>query len=93
MGEFWLWQPAEHVILREFCYPEGPIAVRFSHSNFGLVVQSLDDAAGELLLGPEVVEQQLPVRAYGSGEQLYWLNPRSHRARAPSVQEFGGPCR
>ena len=35
VGEFWLRQPAEHVMQGEFCYPEGPVAVRFSHSDFG----------------------------------------------------------
>lgn len=41
-----------------------------SQCDFGLVVQAPDDAAGELLLGPEVVEQQLSVRVHGGGELL-----------------------
>ena len=51
VGQFWLREPAEHVIQTEFGDPERPIAVRFSQSDFGFVVQTLDDAAGELLLG------------------------------------------
>jgi len=62
MGEFWLRKLAKHVIQGKFSDSERPVAVRFSQCDFGLVVQALDDAAGELLLGLEVVEQQLPVR-------------------------------
>jgi hypothetical protein len=32
--------------------------VGFSHGDVGLVIQTLDDAAGKLLLRPEVVEDQ-----------------------------------
>ena len=59
VGEFWLREPAEHVMQRDFGDPERPIAVRSSQCDFGFVVQTLDDAAGELLFGSEVVEQQL----------------------------------
>ena len=37
---------------------EGAEPVRFSHSDFGFVVQTLDDAAGKQLLSPEVVEDR-----------------------------------
>ena len=35
--------------------------VGFSHSDFGLVVQALDDAAGKQFLSAEVIEDQLAV--------------------------------
>jgi hypothetical protein len=41
------------VIEGEFQNAEGAEAVGFSHGEFGLVVQALNDAAGDLLLGPE----------------------------------------
>ena len=42
---------------------EGSEAVGFSHSEFGLVVEALNDATGELLFGMEVVQNEHPVRA------------------------------
>src|SRR5208283_5420238 len=42
---------------------EGAETVRFSHGQFGLVVQTLHHAAGELLLGAEIVQDQPAVRA------------------------------
>ena len=42
---------------------EGAEPIGFSHGQFGLVVEPLDDAAGELLPGAEVVQDQRTVRA------------------------------
>src|SRR5271165_4093345 len=42
---------------------EGAETVRFSHGQFGLVVQTLHHAAGELLFGAEIVQDQPAVRA------------------------------
>ena len=52
VGEFWLEKPAKHAIQGEFSDAERPVAIGFSQSDFGLVVQALDDAAGELIFGP-----------------------------------------
>jgi len=93
VGDFWLGKPAEHVIQREFGDPERPIAVRCSQCDFGFVVQTLDDAAGELLFGSEVVEQQLPVRAHGAGKLLHRIDARAHRSLAPGIEELFGPGR
>ena len=41
---------------------EGAEAVGFSHGQFGLVVETLDHAAGELLSGAEVVQDQRTMR-------------------------------
>ena len=41
---------------------EGSEAVGFSHSEFGLVVEALNDAAGELLFGMEIVQDERSVR-------------------------------
>lgn len=49
------------MIEREFERSEGSEAVGFSDRDFGLVVQTLDAAAGEQLLSSEVVEDQLAV--------------------------------
>src|SRR5450631_3988615 len=74
VGELRLWKLAKDVIQGEFGHAEGPVAVGFSHSDFDFVVQSLDDAAGELLLGTEVVQQQFSVGAHRSSEFLQRLD-------------------
>ena len=48
---------------RDFASFVGAETVRFSERHFDLVVQALNDTAGNGLLGPEVVEQNLPMLA------------------------------
>jgi hypothetical protein len=47
------------MIQRNFRDPEGAEAIRFSHGQFGLVVQALNYAAREPPLGSEIIEEQL----------------------------------
>jgi hypothetical protein len=54
------------VIEGEFEAAVGPKAVGFSHSDFGLIVQALYNAAGKVLLSTEVVEDQFAMFAYGA---------------------------
>lgn len=79
------------MIERDFCDAERPEAVRFSHGDFGFVVQSLDDAARERLAGAKIVEQQFAVRANRANEFLHRFNARTHDFTCPLVEEFGGP--
>ena len=65
---------AKCMIERDFRGSEGSEAVRFSHGDFGFVVQPLDDAAGELFSCTEVVEDQFAVCAYRAGELLHRLD-------------------
>ena len=58
----------------EFSDSEGAKALGFSQGHFDFVVQALDDATGELLFRPEVVEDQLAVAAQGLGHLLHRLN-------------------
>ena len=67
MGEFWLRQLAKRVIKGQFECPVGAKAVGFSQGDFRLVVQALHDPAGTQFLRPEIVEDQFPVLAQGSG--------------------------
>lgn len=76
----------------EFGDAEGAEAVRFPHSDFCFVVESLDYAAGELLASAEVVEDEFAVGAQGSGDFLHRFDPRAHHLAAPMIQEFGCPC-
>jgi hypothetical protein len=63
VGEFGLGQLAKRVIEREFGDSEGSKPVRFSHSDFGLVVQPLDYATGEFSPGVEMVEDEFAASA------------------------------
>src|SRR5215470_5623536 len=67
--------------------------IGFSHSDFGLVVQAFDDAAGNQLLRPEVVEDQLAVLPEGAGDLLHGLDAGAHGLAAPLVEELAGPDR
>jgi len=63
VGGFGLRELAKRVIEGEFEAAEGAESVGFPHSDFGLVVQTLDDAAGKELLRAEIVKDQLSVIA------------------------------
>jgi hypothetical protein len=51
------------VIESQFESTEGAEPIGFSHSDFGFVVQALDNAAGKQLLGTEVIEDELTMFA------------------------------
>jgi hypothetical protein len=67
------------VIEGEFEDTEGAESVGFSHSDFCFVVQAFNDAAGEQLLGAEIVEDQLCGEAVGAtgpkstSSELEWV--------------------
>jgi hypothetical protein len=83
VGDIRLRQSAKRVIQRDFRDVEGAEAVGFSHSQFGLVVETLDYAAGELLPGALVVQDQrgcersvLAIFFIGSmRERMTWQHP------------------
>src|SRR6266536_2146717 len=77
------------MIEREFQDAEGAEAVRFSHGYFGFVVEALDHAAGKLLFGLEIVEQQWAVSAQHAGDFLHRLDAGTHGLTAPEIQEHG----
>jgi hypothetical protein len=49
------------VIEREFQDAEGAEAIRFSHGDFGFVVQPFHHAAGKLFSGLEIVRRISPI--------------------------------
>jgi len=59
------------MIKREFQDTEGAKSVGSSHGDFCFVVEPLDDTAGILLSGLEVVEQEDAVSAQGTGDRLH----------------------
>src|ERR1700681_1377805 len=79
------------MIERKFQDTEGAKAIRSSHGYFGFVVQALDHAAGKLLSGLEIVEQQGTVSAQRAGDLFHRLDAGSHGLLAPEVQEHAGP--
>src|ERR1041384_7572021 len=70
----------------------GAKSVGFSHGDFGLVVQALDDSAREQFLSTEIVEDELPVVAEGAGDVLHGLDARAHHLPTPVIEELAGPC-
>ena len=56
------------MIKGKFETAEGAESVGFPHGDFCLVVQALDDAAGEQLLSTEIVKDAFAVRAEGAGD-------------------------
>jgi hypothetical protein len=79
------------VIESEFENSEGTEAVGFSHGDFSFVVEALDNAAGELFLSPEVVQDEFAVLAQGSCDFLYRLDLGTHDLAAPEVEKLTGP--
>jgi hypothetical protein len=79
------------VIEREFKDAESAEAVRSSHGYFGFVVQALDHAAGKLLFGLEIVQQQRAMGAQCPGDLLHRLDAAAHGLITPEVQEHPGP--
>ena len=77
----------------EFEDAVGAEAVRFSRSDFGLVVQALDHAAGKLFFGLEVVEQKFAVSAQSASDLLHRLDAAAHGLSTPEVQEQASPMR
>src|SRR6202030_3053255 len=93
VGDVRFRQFAKCMIQRNFRDVEGSEAVGFSHGQFGLVVETLDHAAGELLPGAEVVQDQRTVRAQRSGDLLHRLDAGPHDLTAPLIEELAGPTR
>jgi hypothetical protein len=62
-------------------------------SRFGLVVEALDDTAGNGLLGAEVIEQDRPVLGEGGGDPLERLESEARHSLAPGVQGLARPGR
>ena len=79
------------MIQSEFNNGESSESISFSHCQFGLVVQALDDAAGELLFGSEIIEDQFAMAEQGLGDFLHRFDARAHDLLAPIIEEFGGP--
>ena len=69
----------------------GSESIGFSGSQFRFVVETLNNAAGELAFGSEPVQQQRAVAPQLTGHFLHGLNLRSHRPGTPSVQELARP--
>src|SRR5581483_4130894 len=77
----------------QFEYPVGAEAVGFSHGDFSFVVQALHDPAGNQLLRPEIVNNQLPMLAERTGDLLHRLDTGTYGLTAPLVEKLAGPGR
>ncbi len=81
------------MIQGDFSAVIGPKAEGFSGGQFGLGVETLHDAAGELAFGAEPVEQERAVSTQHPGDLLHRFGLRSHRTRTPLIQEPARPVR
>ena len=75
----------------EFEDRKGAEAIGFSHGEFGFVVQSLNNAAGEKLLSAEIVEDKLAVLTQRPGDLFHGFDAGTHRLAAPLIEELRGP--
>ena len=73
------------MIERKFEAAESAETVGFSHSDFSLIVQTLDNSAGKQLLSAEIVEDQFAVLAEGPGDVLHGLDARAHHLPTPDL--------
>ena len=58
---------------------------------FALLFRPSTTPTGKQFLRPEIVEDQFPVLAQGTGDLLHGLDARAHGLPAPFVQELAGP--
>ena len=63
VGGYGLRQFAKRVIEGQFEDAIGSEAIRFSHSDFGLIVETLDDPAGKHLLSAKIVQDEVSASA------------------------------
>jgi len=70
---------------------KGSESVSFSGSRFCLVVESLDDATGDLAFGAEPVQQEVAVPSQHAGHTLHRLNLRVQGGAAPAIQKVPSP--
>src|SRR6476620_9689564 len=75
----------------KFEYTVGAKAVRLSHRDFGLVVQTLHHAAGDEFLSSEVVEDQLAMLTQRACDLLHRLDAGTQSLAAPFIEELAGP--
>ena len=79
------------MVKRKFEDSVGAEAVGFSHSDFGLVVQALHNAARNELLSAEIIEDEFPVLTQGASNLLHGLDAGAHGLSAPLVEELASP--
>src|ERR1700693_4467492 len=75
----------------EFEDAEGAEAIGFSHSDFGFVVQALNNATGEELLSAEIIEDHLAMLTQRPGDLFHGFDPGTHGLPAPLIEELRGP--
>src|SRR6267142_1916307 len=79
------------MIESQFEDSEGAESVRFSHSYFGFVVQTLNHATGEQLMSSKVIEDEFAVLAQRPCDFLHRLDAGTHGLATPLIEELAGP--
>src|SRR5579864_7440557 len=81
------------MIESDFSRQIGSKSVGFFQRQFELGVEAFDDAAGELLLRLEIVEQQAAVTLESGCHFLERIKPAVSDSNTPRVEELSGPSR
>src|ERR1019366_10706027 len=76
---------------RDFSSLVGAEAIRLSEGHFNLVVESLDNPAGNGLFGSEAIEQNLPMLGEAGRDGLELFETRASDSLAPAIQELARP--
>ena len=69
----------------------GPKTIRFSGSQFCFGIETLDNPAGKLFLGPEPVQKQWSMPPQHSGHFIHWVNLQAHSLDTSFIQKLSGP--
>ena len=79
------------MIKSDFQGIKGAHAVRAADDQTASEVEALNDGAAVLLFGPEVIAQQIPVRAKHAGDLFHRLDPAAHGTGRPDLKKGQGP--
>ena|ERR1022692_2711216 len=67
--------------------------VGFSHRDFGLLVEALDDPTGELFFCPEIIEEEFAMSPEGGGKPFHGFDSGTHDLLTPEIKVHASPGR
>ena len=91
MGQLRFRELSKYVKESDFTSEVGSKAIASFESQFQLVVESLDNAVGELFFGFEIIEQQMAMGLESAGHPLEGFEAAAGDASAPGVEKLSGP--
>ena len=91
MGQLRFRELSKYVKESDFTSEVGSKAIASFESQFQLVVESLDNAVGELFFGFEIIEQQMAMGLESTGHPLEGFEAAAGDAGAQGVEKLSGP--